>query len=464
MSWRDDLHLNGKGSFRGVEFFVNNVESTIGRRTVVHEFPGRNLPMVEDLGLMARRFSLDCYVLGEDYFDQRDALVREFELGGTGPLVHPYWGTMTVAVTGGVRIRETTAEGGMARISVNVVRSDIEDVQPTESPDTEQATRDAADEAVTASSEQFQGVEVEDDAVSTARADQFKRGDIPDDDAWTVFGVIGHVRDEALILGNEATSFLNSTNKYINAVTNVSDDVDALIDEFDDSLTTLILTPDELANEIQGLMATVFAKVLAYEGIWQAYAIESEKFFNPAATPEAEPSSSTPDSGGRLNTIIKKIIADSSEFGDEFQEVTGTTPMELIEAGNQRAFIALVKHMSVAEICRVIVQFQFGSFDEAIAMRDLLANYLDDLAEEGGDLVYRAMIDLRSAITKHLTEAAEDLPRIIDYVPPKTTTALSLSQRLYGDSRRDIDIITRNNLRNPLKVAGGASLQVLSDD
>jgi prophage DNA circulation protein len=463
MGWRDNLHLEGLGSFRGIEFYVNSVESNVGRRTVVHEFPGRDLPMVEDMGLLARRFSLDCYVLGDDYFERRDELIKEFELGGTGPLIHPYWGNMTVAVVGAVRIRETTAEGGMARISVNVVRSDIIDIQPTKATDTEQAINDAADEADTASSEQFQGVEVSDDATSTARADQFKRGDIPDEDAWTVFGVIEHVRDQALVLGAAGVSILNEINGYVNAVTNTADDVGDLITAFSDQLSTLILTPADMAEEMQSLMNSILSKVLQYEGIWDAYAIESEKFFNPAATPEASPTAATPDSGGRLNDITKKIINDFSEFGDDFSAVTGTTPMELIEAGNQRAFIALVKNLSISEICRLIAQFQFGSFDEAISMRDLLANYLDTLAEAGGDLTYRAMIDLRTAVSRHLTESAENLPRLVKHIPNRDIPALVLAQRLYGDSRKDIDIITRNKIRNPARISGGVVLEVLSE-
>lgn len=462
MTWRHNLHLEGKGSFRGVEFFVDTAESSVGRRTVTHKFPGKDLPMIEDLGKLARRFRLECFVLGDDYFTERDALIREFELGGSGPLVHPYWGNTIVTVDGPVRIRETPKEGGIARISVNVVRSDVEDIQPTVAPDTEQAVNDAADEADDATSEQFQGVEVADDATSTARADQFKRGDIPDEDAWTVFGVIEHVRDQALARAQEITTLLTKVNRYVNAVTNQIDDVEDLVDNFNDQLTDLILTPVELVNEVRGLVSKTLAKVLTYEGVWNRYVTEAERFFNPAATPEASPTAATPDSGGRLNDILKKTFEDFTSFGDDFAAVTGTTPMELIEEGNQNALAVMVQSTSVIEICRTVVQFQFGSFDEAITMRDLLAEYLETLAQTSGDLTYRSLTDLRTAVSRHLTSAAEDLPKLVKYTPKINAPALVIAQQLYGDSRKDVDIITRNNIRNPLIVSGGQELEVLS--
>lgn len=47
MSWTDRLQ---PASFRGVAFKVDGDDLQIGRRTVVHEYPGRDTPSVEDMG------------------------------------------------------------------------------------------------------------------------------------------------------------------------------------------------------------------------------------------------------------------------------------------------------------------------------------------------------------------------------------------------------------------------------
>ena len=70
--WRDNLRT---ASFRGVEFFVRGHSATGGRHGVTHEFAGRDLPYREDLGRMARGWTIRAYVLGDDYFEKRDALL-----------------------------------------------------------------------------------------------------------------------------------------------------------------------------------------------------------------------------------------------------------------------------------------------------------------------------------------------------------------------------------------------------
>jgi prophage DNA circulation protein len=104
-------------SFRGVPFHVDGASGEFGRRSVTHEFPGRDTPASEDLGRRARQFTLECFVLGADYMAQRDALLAACEREGPGGLVHPYLGHVTVQV-GVVRVRESTREGGLAAISL----------------------------------------------------------------------------------------------------------------------------------------------------------------------------------------------------------------------------------------------------------------------------------------------------------------------------------------------------------
>ena len=37
-----------KASYEGIPFEVDNASLTFGRRTVIHQFPQRNVPFVED--------------------------------------------------------------------------------------------------------------------------------------------------------------------------------------------------------------------------------------------------------------------------------------------------------------------------------------------------------------------------------------------------------------------------------
>jgi len=94
MAWQD-RYLDA--SFRGVPFFVDRANTSGGRKTVLHEFPERDLPFAEDLGRASRLFNVTGYIIGEDYFEQRDRLIAAcFDKSGPGILIHPYYGSLTV--------------------------------------------------------------------------------------------------------------------------------------------------------------------------------------------------------------------------------------------------------------------------------------------------------------------------------------------------------------------------------
>ena len=154
MTWREDLRRVNFGgrrligaSFRGVPFFIDTGERTGGRRVVVHEFPLRADPFVEDLDRRARRFRVDGYVLGDDYLAQRDALLAALEdVAGPGELVHPYYSTKR-AICDNVSVREQRAEGGIAQFSIDFVETPVQAPTPAVQVDTTSLVSTSADAA-----------------------------------------------------------------------------------------------------------------------------------------------------------------------------------------------------------------------------------------------------------------------------------------------------------------------------
>jgi len=120
MSWVNNYR---QASFRNVPFFVENSETTSGRRVVIHEFPKQDNPFPEDMGKQAEKFTLSGYVLGDDYFAQRDALQEALEKKGPGKLVHPYRGTMDVVCLT-YRISETVSDGRMAHVTMEFCQAE----------------------------------------------------------------------------------------------------------------------------------------------------------------------------------------------------------------------------------------------------------------------------------------------------------------------------------------------------
>lgn len=85
-------------SFRGVPFKTVEYSGNFGRRTVVHEYPYRTEPWVEDLGQKARRTTIHGRILGDDVGKQTAALINAVQKEGPGRLLHPTFGILDAVV------------------------------------------------------------------------------------------------------------------------------------------------------------------------------------------------------------------------------------------------------------------------------------------------------------------------------------------------------------------------------
>lgn len=83
-----------EASWRGIPFGVEAINTKSGRRVAIHEYPYRDLPWVEDLGLGPQEFGFTAFIGGNadvtaDYRDFKQAC----DEAGPGELVHPRLGS-----------------------------------------------------------------------------------------------------------------------------------------------------------------------------------------------------------------------------------------------------------------------------------------------------------------------------------------------------------------------------------
>jgi len=105
-NWRKRLQ---RASFKGVSFYVEQQGRSSGRRTVVFEYPKRDIPYAEDMGRHAIRYQMTGYLIQaprktnatgdtdiqygpmwRDYDQQRDLLEAALMSPGPGVLQDPY--------------------------------------------------------------------------------------------------------------------------------------------------------------------------------------------------------------------------------------------------------------------------------------------------------------------------------------------------------------------------------------
>lgn len=93
---RDWLATLWPGSYKGVPFYYESADMAGGRGLVIHEFPNRDDPYIEDLGEAPRIFEGAAYLAQEDVDRAGDALDATLASRGAGMLVDPVKGPVMV--------------------------------------------------------------------------------------------------------------------------------------------------------------------------------------------------------------------------------------------------------------------------------------------------------------------------------------------------------------------------------
>lgn len=416
MTWREDYQT---GSFRGAAFRTEQHEARGGRRTITHEFPGRDEPLVEDLGRAAKSFSIDVWVGGEYYFGDRDALIDALDQGGTGLLIHPWLGRMTVSVIDW-SCAENTEEGGIARFSIGFAESGVP-TPAVQTADGNSLSREAADSAIAAAPAAF--------------ADRFNVAGLPgfvEDASASLVSSLAIVTQSVAGIGGGTGPALNAFEKGLSLL----------------GVSGLLRAPLDLAHAMIGLVQVVgtlnrtsrrkrsaFARMLAYDPATdQDYLLAS---------------------GARAIGLTVS---------------TAPTPVRAAEVDNREALLHLYRITASAELVRTIAEASFSSVDEAMAVRADAAGRLDTLATmaaDAGEDARAADYDgLRRALVRDIAQRAPMLPQIRTVETIASEPAIVIANRLYGHgdaSSLSDDIVARNRVAHPAFVPGGSQLKVIAN-
>ena len=161
-----------------------------------------------------------------------------------------------------------------------------------------------------------------------------------------------------------------------------------------------------------------------------------------------------------------------TRYGSSLPVVPQVTPIRVSQAQNQEALAALTRRAALVEASRLSSRVAYESYDQAAAIREELAERLDD--EAAGltlgtaaaivpDPVYNALTALRAAVVRDITTRGADLARVSSVQLPATLPALVAAYKVYGDATRADDLVSRNRslIRHPGFVPGGQSLEIL---
>lgn len=441
MSWFDQLQ---QASFRGVPFGVLGGESRFGRRVAVHQYPNRDKPYIEDLGRSTRRISLTGFLVenslvygGGDAFSQRDAMVAAAETVGSGTLVHPTLGELTVSIPdGGLSVTEKWDQGRYFEIGLTFIESG-ERLFPSVSQNTPNALGSLADSLDLASAADFissmtravnLGLGIVQGALSLGSA---VVGTVVNVVAGFV-SLAGTVARDATSLFNLASLLTGNYGRYVNA--NVS---------------------SAFSSSGSSGLAQVTVGTLEAEGAQDRAAVAgaSTSLSAAAAGIDADSAQAFATSAQALTAALSAAITNPGDAVRLFGALASYTPNTSIGVGQtgsgqtiaQAATGALLRRAAIGALARAAAQYAPSSYDDAAAVRNAVTAYLDAeiliAGDAGDDASYGALRALRQVLVSVLIAAGAGLPRLQQFKFNASLPALALATRLYGDASRSDQLI-----------------------
>jgi prophage DNA circulation protein len=414
MSWRDQYQT---GSFRGVPFRTVSHSHDFGRRVQVHEYPGRDLPYPEDLGRKARAYSIDCILLGDNYFTDRDRFREALEQKGPGVLIHPYLGRMQVQVQE-CSLSESTEEGGKATFRVQFVEASGAPA-PDVVPDSSAKLASAAESAHAAAESEF--------------ADNFRIDKLPDFVVESAREIIGDAFDTLTDALSTLKTLPSELYGYVRQVQSLQS-----------GLTAAMLAPAGFAGSMVGLVSGVGGLVSdpletlsVYRRLWTFG--ETKAYRTPPTTTAARRQQKT--NQAQLVAMVERSAVISA--AQAIAEATPYTYTGLRPTGQAPGATG------------------FASYQEAVAARDEITGQIDRQVETADDVLYPALRDLYAAVVTHVGALRPQLACGSVYTSRATLPALALAHRIYGDANREADLCARNHVRHPGFVPGGVPLEIL---
>jgi len=503
-SWRDrlvwvesDNQQRKKASFRGVPFFIRDSDRSIGRRNVVHQYPFKDVPYVEDLGQDADEFIVNGYVVqnednGQDYIDERDALIKALREPGPGTLIHPYYGGLWVSLSGKARVEESFIQGGIARFTmafILVTEAGQAKAKVIPFPKTEtdyvEAVDDKAEESLDAAEDEFSEKADLEDMPSYAENSIMDAVDSYKGMLQTVSKLV-----QGAFPSQISASLAYLTKAYLGIDLATLSDVCALASGIGDMFNGLKsiagmygdLLSDQLLGSCSGTVKSFFSGPMA-----TTVEVKATEGFE-ASTME-KPLKINENLG---KTTVRAMLAvncfgesegdANSIYGGTIPSVTITTAQKARQAANLNVIVNLVRINAIIVAMRTAVRINYSSYDSVMEMMEEVVGELESLLLRlGNDAAdtdydgynitvaspasYQALVGLRPVFVEAMIALGASLAKIIDYeVPPTTMPTLILAYDKYFDLDRESEIIGRNVslIDHPGFLPGGKTIEILN--
>lgn len=469
-TWRDKLVWDDKtyhlASFRGAKFYVETTNTEVGRRNVIHQYPYRDLPYVEDLGQDADIFAVNGYIIQSkrnsyNHFPERNKLIEALRTKGSGTLIHPFYGNLEVNVTGKSSISESLSrDGGIAKFTMTFVQSGVNKypsqvVDPIGSVD--KVAKDTFNSCADSAANQYD---------YASRSENTMTNDLTSFKGMT-----------KSVLSKIKSPVSGSLAKAATAID------DYTIADYIDTGVNLVNMVTGVLNNPLSLIGIPSSIIKGDIGTWSAEYIGSILEY-----PINKISPGLGTSLVRAFIAIKdfgKAIGSSSasNYGGTVSVKSVSSPTTARETLNQQVLINTVKSISMINAVKVGIRTEYTSYEDANKICELVSDTIDEILTDFGDEAARTDFDdydlnyevddvfialdkMKSAFVLGMKQIGANLADVVNYkVPPVVTPAIVLAYNKYKDISRDEEIVNRNLTiaDHPGFLPEGQEVEILSE-
>jgi hypothetical protein len=235
--------------YKGVEFLFEDASTTGGNRLIKFNYPGSNKQAIEVQGKCPRSFNLSIIIPHENYYQDRNDLLRVLEDGKEGVFTHPTFGDIEKVINGEYTLTEELSELGRAKISVSFEVND----SPAKINDLK-VTSVQVDQQCRLLNNQLKSDFADGYKVSVNFPSNFT------DAKKNIDGLIDkmHVAsDSASHIAEQSADFVRGINAFSQSVSNLiqapADLVESIFNSFE-SLNNLFKSPEELLGAFTSLL------------------------------------------------------------------------------------------------------------------------------------------------------------------------------------------------------------------
>ncbi|MFL1552503.1 DNA circularization protein [Pseudomonas sp. D47] len=437
MGWREQLR---PASFRGVPFLIEGSDQQIGRRAVQTEYPGRDEPFVEDMGRRAWADSFTAYILGDDHLEQAQRLAEALNRYGPGELVHPFLGTRLVQI-GEVSLSHKNREGGQSTFTIALHEAGPA-ITPNETPVTDialQESCDIAEQSLLDKFEEYFHIE----GLSLGLVDELSTAY---DGALETIAPAQDLFAEGQNRWAQGQGMFNTSNSWIAIGQSWTGRIS--------NITSVMRNPSALGGGL-------FYGLRSIMGIFGHVGRSSARPASSARVP-AVPLRHSPTTPA--SPSADKILDTLHRLPDV--ERTRITPVNLTESRKEQiamqgVLLDLVQGATVIAAAQASSLVDYRDQDQAQEVQAVFIAAIEKAQLQASDTVYQALEQVRIDLIKDLSTRGTGLPSVTRITPAQTLPALVQAYRLYGDSRRNTQLVERNGLSHPGFVPAGERLEVL---